>query len=163
MKNSHETYFAAAAKEAEKAICLRAKCGAVIVKNDTIIGRGFNGPATADTDKTRFAASSQKCDCIYPQSAKPKSDRTCCVHAEWRAIIDALKNSSEKTLAGSILYFTRVDGDGNILKSGEPYCTVCSRLALDTGISQFGLWHESGIRMYDTGEYNELSYQFHLK
>ncbi len=163
MKNSHETYFAAAAKEAENATCLRAKCGAVIVKNDVIIGRGFNSPATADTDKNHASKAAQKCDCVYTQSPKPKSDRTCCVHAEWRAIIEALKNSSENTLAGGALYFTRVDADGNILKSGEPYCTVCSRLALDTGISQFGLWHESGIRMYDTEEYNELSYQFHLK
>lgn len=163
MKNSHETYFAAAAKEAEKAICLRDKCGAVLVLDDVVIGRGYSGPATADTDKTRHTAGSQKCDCTYPQSAKPKSDRTCCVHAEWRAIIEALQHAPTGSLVGSALYFTRVDGDGNILKSGEPYCTVCSRLALDTGISQFGLWHESGIRMYDTEEYNELSYQFHLK
>jgi deoxycytidylate deaminase len=169
-KNPHETYFAAAAKEAEKAICLRDKCGAVVVLDDVVIGRGYSGPATAHAEKTHIAPGPQKCERDFLQSPKPKSDRTCCVHAEWRAIINAVKhvakaagNSSEETLAGSILYFTRVDADGNILKSGEPYCTVCSRLALDTGISQFALWHESGIRLYDTGEYNELSYQFHKK
>ncbi len=157
----HETCFAAAAKEAQKALCLRDKCGAVVVLNDKIIGQGFSGPAGAAVDKTKIVAAVRKCEFDFTQSPKPKSDRTCCVHAEWRAIIDAIKNV--KNLHGSILYFTRVDANGNILKSGEPYCTVCSRLALDTGISQFALWHESGVRLYDTGEYNELSYKFHAK
>lgn len=150
MKN--EEYFATASKEAEKSLCLRDKCGAIVVLEDKIIGIGFGGPANNDT-------SHRKCELNLVNSKKPKSDRTCCIHAEWRAIIDAIKN--KKDITGSILYFTRVDDKGNVLKSGEPYCTVCSRLALDNGVKHFGLWHESGIKLYDTNEYNELSYQFH--
>ncbi len=147
-----EDYFKEAGKEAEKALCLRDKCGAVVVLNGEIIGRGFNSPPNNDI-------SNRKCELNLINSKKPKSDRTCCVHAEWRAIIDAIKN--KKDIKDSTLYFTRVDSDGNLLKSGEPYCTVCSRLALDNGIKYFGLWQDLGIKLFETNEYNELSYQFH--
>lgn len=148
-----EDYFNEAATEAKKALCLRDKCGAVVVLNNKIIGRGFNAPAGNKT-------SCRKCELNLINSSKPKSDRTCCMHAEWRAILDAIKNV--KDITGSTLYFTRIDTVGNILKSGKPYCTVCSRLALDSRIELFVLWHEEGIKIYKTDEYNELSYKFHL-
>lgn len=81
------------------------------------------------------------------------------MHAEWRAIMDALQKSGD--VEGSALYFIRVDDDGNPKHSGDPYCTVCSRLALDVGISYFGLWQEDGPRMFDTKRYNDLSYDYH--
>lgn len=150
-----EFYFLEAVREAQKALCLRSKCGSVVVLNDEIIGRGYNAPPQDDITK-------RKCGLIYSTTQrKPKSDRTCCVHAEQRAIIDALVN--HKDLTGSRLYFARLDAQGNLQKSGEPYCTVCSRLALDNGVAYFGLWHESGIRMYDTKEYNDLSYAYHQR
>lgn len=148
-----EQYFEEAQKEAIQALCLRDKCGAVIVKDGVVVGRGYNGPPQ-DNLETR------KCIDEYPEKVrKPKSDRTCCVHAEWRAIINALKHSSD--LKGASLYFTRVNDKGEALPSGEPYCTVCSRLAFDAGIAYFCLNHESGVRCYETGEYNDLSYKFH--
>lgn len=150
---THEDYFIEAGKEARKALCFRAKCGAVIVLNDEIIGRGYNTPPNDDVKH-------RKCELNLVNSPKPKSDRTCCIHAEWRAICDALKN--KQNLLGSTLYFARVDENGNILKSGKPYCTVCSRLALDNKIDFFALWHEEGIKIYNTDEYNNLSYQFHF-
>ena len=152
MEHPDEFYFKEAASEAKKALCQRAKCGSVVVLNDEIIGRGYNAPPLNKTENCQ-------CESGYRDSPKPKSDRTCCMHAEWRSIIDALKKQGD--LAGAKLYFTRVDDSGDILFSGEPYCTVCSRLALDTGIAGFGLWHESGIKMYKTDEYNRLSYEFH--
>jgi deoxycytidylate deaminase len=142
-----------ATEVAKKALCLDHKCGAVIVKNDELIGKGYNAPPL-DDPKNRTCLSE------YSKTSKPKFDRTCCMHAEWRAIIDALKNHPEK-IAGSSLYFSRVEDHGQIKKSGEPYCTVCSRFALDTGISYFLLWQEKGIASYPTDEYNKLSYDFH--
>lgn len=140
-----------AAKVAKQALCLRAKCGTVIVNNNEVIGFGYNAPPL-DKEENRT--------CLQEFGpGKPKYDKTCCMHAEWRAIMDALKKNSEK-LNGSKLYFTRVDEQGNIKKSGKPYCTVCSRLALDVGISEFLLWHEAGICSYPTDEYNKLSYQY---
>jgi deoxycytidylate deaminase len=144
-------YMNEAAQLAKRALCLRAKCGTVIVKDGEIVGAGYNAPPL-DKEENRT--------CLREFSpGKPKYDRTCCMHAEWRAITDALKRNPDK-LKGSQLYFTRVDEKGNIKKSGKPYCTVCSRLALDSGISEFLLWHEEGICSYPTDEYNKLSYQY---
>ncbi len=149
-----EEYMREAAQEASKALCLRDKCGSVVVLDGEIIGRGYNAPPQDDI-------SQRKCELDLVESTKPKSDRTCCVHAEWRALMDGVKN--KKDISGATLYFTRVDGEENILKSGKPYCTICSRLALDLRLSYFVLWHEEGIKKYDTKTYNDLSYQFHLQ
>lgn len=140
-----------AAKVAERALCLKAKCGTVIVSGNEIIGRGYNAPPL-DKEENRT------CDKDFGVG-KPKYDRTCCIHAEWRAIMDALAHNPDK-IKGSKLYFTRVDATGNIKKSGKPYCTVCSRLALDSGIETFALWHEEGICDYPTPEYDRLSYEY---
>ncbi len=149
-------WFNIAAKSAQKSLCLRDKCGAAIVLNGKVIAEGYNAPPQDSLDN-------QKCGYDFPVAhrKKPKSDCTCCMHAEWRAIMDALKAGVD--LAGSTLYFTRVDDQGQILFSGEPYCTVCSRLALDAGISFWALWHDPEPMLYDAQEYNDLSYAFHLK
>ena len=147
-----EKYFELARQEAVKAGCLRDKCGAVVVMDCIVVGAGYNGPPSG-------AEANRKCDLELTSSSKPKADRTCCVHAEWRAIIDAIQN--KKDITGSTLYFTRVDNAGVIKKSGQPYCTVCSRLALDTGVRYFALWQEEGIKLFDTKDYNDLSYKFH--
>lgn len=140
-----------AAELAKRATCHRAKCGTVIVANNTIIGRGYNAPPL-DNEANRT------CD-VKPGPGKPKYDRTCCVHAEWRAILDAVGHHP-KEIIGSTLYFTRVNERGEIKKSGQPFCTVCSRLALDAGVAKFVLWHEAGIAEYPTAEYNTLSYHY---
>lgn len=152
---THEEWFEEARRVASHALCDRDKCGAVIVQNDVIIGSGYNAPPQDDLHN-------KKCHLDLVLSDKPKSDRTCCVHAEWRAILDAVKKS--KDLHGSTLYFTRVKTDGSIAPAnGVPYCTVCSRLALETGISFFALYTKEGVVIYNTKEFNELSYLFHQK
>src|SRR3989338_4103985 len=107
-----------AAEVAGRALCHRAKCGTIIVKGGQIIGAGYNAPPL-DNEENRT------CNKEFGPG-KPKYDRTCCVHAEWRAIMDALKRNTEK-IKGSKLYFTRVDENGQIKKTGRPHCTVCSR------------------------------------
>lgn len=140
-----------AAKVAENALCLNAKCGTVIVKDGEIIGKGYNAPPL---DKEENRTCNQD---LGP--GKPKFDRTCCMHAEWRAIFDSARTNSEK-LRGSKIYFARLDEKGLMKKVGRPFCTVCSRFALDSGISKFVLWHTEGICEYLTDEYNRLSYQY---
>ena len=80
-------------------------------------------------------------------------------HAEQRAIINALKKNLDK-LTDSILYFIRLDNNNNPQVAGKPYCTICSKLALDTGIKEFILVHEEGIKLYNTEEYNSISYEY---
>lgn len=148
----HEDYFRAAQAVAQKATCHRAQCGAVIVSQDgRIIGKGYNAPPGGDE-------SQRMCDVPLDQSIKQNNDKTCCVHAEWNAIIDALKHHGD-LVNGATLYFMRVDDQGEFTEAGQPYCTVCSRLALESGLKTFGLWNE-GPEMIDTATYNIRSYEY---
>ena len=141
-----------AAVLAASSSCKRKKCGSIIVSNDKIIGKGFNSPP---------GNLKSQCRCLLDKEMLNKNvtDKTCCVHAEQRAIMDALKNNPQK-IKGSTLYFTRVDSEGKIEKSGKPYCTICSKMSLDAGVGEFVLWHEEGICAYNTEEYNKLSFDF---
>lgn len=98
------------------------------------------------------------CDVQLDKSIKQNNDKTCCVHAEWNAIIDALQNHP-KEIKGSTLYFMRVNDEGEFTEAGEPYCTVCSRLALQSGIETFGLWN-GGPEMIAATDYNVKSYAY---
>lgn len=148
---NHEMYFGQAIAEARKSMCERRKCGSVIVSlAGEIIGRGFGSPPADD-------ASQRRCERKHELDPGFKSDKTCCIHAEWRAILDALRHHPAK-IEGAALYFAAVDEEGEHVFAGAPYCTICSKMALDVGLSWFGLWHETGIRMYDTREYNDLSF-----
>lgn len=145
-------FFQAAARIAAQATCQRARCGAVIVKDGEIIGQGFNGPALGREDQ-------RTCQLQHDLSIKPTYDKTCCIHAEWRAIVDALRRNSAK-ITGATLYFMRIDDTGNFTDAGLPYCTTCSRLTLESEVDYFALWNNGGADMYDAGEYNLKSYEF---
>lgn len=147
-------YIAKATKVAQNATCKRSRCGSVIVQLDEIIGSGFNSPPKNIEEQRRCSSSKD----LYH---KKVTDKTCCIHAEQRAIMDALRKNPDK-LSGSRLYFIRLDDNGNPSKAGAPYCTICSKMALDVGIKEFVLWHDKGVCVYDTREYNTLSCQFGL-
>ena len=150
--NIHKQFFTVAGTIVSESACYQVRCGSVIVAKDkTVIGRGYNAPPLGDE-------SQRQCAATYQSDKKPKSDKTCCIHAEWNAILDALAHHPDK-IVGSTLYFMRVDSDGEFTQAGQPYCTVCSRLALQSGIKTFGLWN-NGPQMIDTKQYNVLSYDY---
>jgi deoxycytidylate deaminase len=146
-----EEFMGKAVIIAKDALCLRSKCGSIIIKDNEIIGKGFNSPP--------YNLENQRCLNEKSQYDNKITDKTCCVHAEQRAIMDALAKNSEK-LKDSVLYFIRLDENGNKSFAGKPYCTICSKMALDVGIKEFVLWHEEGICSYNTKEYNDLSFGF---
>lgn len=150
-----QIFFKEAAKIALMATCTHARCGCVVVSDEGhIIGSGYNAPPLGLENQ-------RMCRHEGFNDLKPKYDKTCCVHAEWNAIIDALKNNPDK-INGSTLYFMRISEDGGFTDAGKPFCTVCSRLALQSGIRYFGLW-DGSPKIYDTKDYNKLSYDFHTK
>lgn len=141
-----------ASEAAINSTCERSRCGSIIVKDNEIIGEGFNSPPQDNEGQRR-------CACSKDSYHKKVTDKTCCVHAEQRAIMDTLKNNPGKII-GSRLYFIRLDENGCMSKAGKPYCTICSKMALDSGIKEFVLWHENGVCVYETDEYNALSYLY---
>lgn len=148
-----DTYFLAAAEEASKATCNKAHCGTVIVKDGEIIGRGYNSPPLEDE-------SQRTCGEVWDFTKKPRYDLTCCMHAEWRAILDACKRNPDK-ISGSRLYFIRLAENGSREEAGKPFCTVCSRLALDSGVAEFVLWNKGQAEVHKTTGYNKESYEYH--
>ena len=146
-----ERFFSLAQEQAKKSTCSRRRCGAVLVRGGRLIGMGFNSPPGN-------LESQRRCDSKKSGLHKKVTDKTCCVHAEQRAIIDALENRGEIT--GSFLYFTSVDEQGNRIDSGAPYCTLCSKLALDTEVAFWILEKEEGVAAYSAEEYNELSFDY---
>jgi deoxycytidylate deaminase len=153
MSLNHRKYFKEAALVASRALCNRARCGAVVVsKEGRVIGKGYNAPPLEDELQ-------RQCNQVFDITIKPKSDKTCCVHAEWNAILDAVRNYPEQ-MQGSFLYFMRVDNEGAFTDAGSPYCTACSRLALQSGVKMFGLWN-ARPQMIDTKKYNLVSYNFY--
>ena len=137
---------------AKNSTCEKSKCGSIILKNNKIIGKGFNSPPK-DSESQRRCQNSKE---TYHNKI---TDKTCCVHAEQRAIIEVLKKNPEK-IKNSTLYFIRLGKEGNKSFAGKPYCTHCSKLALDVGIVGFVLWHEKGICIYDIEEYNDLYFGY---
>lgn len=145
-------FYRLAAEVAKKSTCRQSHCGSVIVKDGQVIGEGYNSPPL-DKEENR------RCGWPYRQDVKPRFDKTCCIHAEWRAILDACKRHPQE-ISGSRLYFMRLDDQGVMTRSGEPYCTTCSRLAMESGIAEFSLWQEQGIAVWPTDEYDRVSYEF---
>jgi deoxycytidylate deaminase len=151
----HEKFLNLRADVAKRSLCLRSKCGAIIVQDGIVIAEGYNGPPGDDL-------SNRKCDIEFPvvNRRKPKTDCSCCVHAEARAIKNALR--AGHSLIGSTMYFIRVDDQGNKLFSGVPYCVSCSKLALDEKIAYWVLNHTFRDNAYGAKNYNDLSFDYHL-
>ena len=147
-----EKYFELAWEIAQNATCERSKCWCVIVKNDKIIWQWWNTPPH-DLEWQR------RCTCDKNSYHRKVTDKTCCIHAEQSALFDALRNHPDE-LEWSTLYFMRLDKNNKPSKSWKPYCTICSKSALELWVKEFVLYHEEGITAYDTQEYNTLSYQY---
>ncbi len=143
-------YLEESANVALNSLCYRSKCGSVIVKNKEIIGKGFNSPPK-----------NKVLECCFKDDLPEdfKSSKTCCICAEQRAIINALRNNPKK-INNSRIYFIRLNKQENKIPAGKPYCTICSKMALDVGISEWALLHDKGICIYDSEEYNQISFGF---
>lgn len=134
-----------------QATCQRSQCGAIIVKNQQIIGRGWNSPP-GNLERQRR--------CTRKNELRPgfKSDRTCCIHAEQRAITDALIHFANE-LPGADMYFYRLGADQNP-EITRPYCTICSKAILDAGLARIALYRPSGWQWYDAKDYNDISFNY---
>jgi deoxycytidylate deaminase len=142
-------WFDKCAEVASRSLCRRALCGSIIVKGDELLAEGFNSPPQ-NKDEYRT------CRNEYDIPRGFRHDRTCCIHAEQRAIQNALK--AGKDLAGSRIYFVAVDSEGNKIMTTDLKCTICSRAVLDAGIAEFAFFTAEGLCVYEPAEVDALSY-----
>jgi deoxycytidylate deaminase len=149
-------FFALAQDIAKDSLCKNAKCGAVVSCGDEYVSRASNGPPGGRVECSW---------CDQKDIRGTPTDKTCCVHAEDRAVKTALVSRGEVRdrqlyLPSSKLYFMRVSDKGDMTFANDPYCTICSKSVLDVGISEIFLSHEEGIVAYQTPFYNDLSMTF---
>lgn len=119
--NTNLYYLNIAKMVGEKSTCLRRKFGAIIVKNNVIMGTGFNGAARGCTHCNEIG-------CLRDKLEIPKGQRyELCrsVHAEQNAIIN-----SSGDIIGGVLYIA-CNTDDYI----EP-CIMCKRVILNAQLSK---------------------------
>lgn len=130
-------YLAIAKKVSEASKCLRSNFGTVIVRDDMIIGTGYNGPARK-VDECRVC---RRADCKsgegYPKCIA--------VHAEANGIIQA---GGRAGCLGATMYL----GSHNRVYNGTRYndymgdfpCNNCARLIINSGIEWLVQEEEEG-------------------
>ena len=130
---SWDQYFLNITRQvAERSTCLRAKVGAVIVRDKNILATGYNGAPAGLPHCTDVG-------CLVYRSETPTGDveencyRT--IHAEINAIAQAAKNGS--TIRDAAIYITH-----------SP-CFHCLKVLLNTGIRRVFYEHEYKLHTLD--------------
>ncbi len=140
-------YMKIAAEVARNSKCKKSQRGVIIVKDNEIISKGYNKP--------------MKDDCCLRERIKDNSHVELCnaVHAEDMAI--GYSDNSKEQLKGARMYHIKLK-NGEMMPSGKPSCTMCSKLVQLMGL-EFVLWHEEGYTIYQPEEFNEMSFDYFLK
>lgn len=137
---------------AKRSTCLRRKFGAVLVKENTIVGTGYNGTA-------RGVVNCYEVGCIKDDMEAPSGqayDLCPAVHAEENAII----NSSRTDRIGSTLYIAGRDRNG-ILTKALP-CQRCRRKIINSQIKDVIILDEDNSPIkYDVKDYIEEDSQWY--
>ena len=131
-------YFLGIAESvAARSTCSRRKFGAVIVKENTIIGTGYNGNAKGVTNCTEVG-------CIKDMMDSPQGeayDFCPAVHAEENAII----NSNRGDRVSATLYITGLRGDGSYTMALP--CQRCQRKIINSQIQNVIIMKDDGKPM----------------
>ncbi len=117
--------------------CLRRKYGAIIVKNDSIVSTGYNGPA-------RGSINCEEVGCIKEALNLPHYsayDYCPAVHAEGNAVINAARNGS--SVLNGTLYLYGIDAKTGEAVPGMP-CPRCKRVLINVEIVEVVTIDESG-------------------
>ena len=135
MRLSWDDYFLKMAEAAcLRSTCLRARYGAVLVKNNTIISTGYNGAAAG------VRSCLERGECVREQLNIPsgKNYEIChSVHAEANAIIRA----SFDQMNDATLYIYGIQGDK--ARDGKP-CFMCWRMIFNANIGKVVFLDEEG-------------------
>lgn len=118
---------------AGRSTCLRRKFGAVVVKDNTIVGTGYNGTA-------KGVVNCYEAGCIKNELNLPQGAYDLCpaVHAEENAII----NSNRSDRIGAKLYLAGLDADGKYTYAIP--CQRCKRKIINSEIEEVVILDDTG-------------------
>ena len=126
-------YMDMAYEQAEKSVCLRAKVGAIIVKDGLVVAQGYNNVVGGVRPCKEIGCLRDELG--IPSGTRREVCRNIC--AEQLAISEAARNGVE--LDGGIAYITTYP------------CHICAKLLVSSGISEI---------IYDKDYPDELSKNF---
>jgi len=131
---------------AERSTCTRRKFGAVIVKDSTIVGTGYNGTA-------RGVVNCYEVGCIKDEMESPQGeayDYCPAVHAEENAII----NSNRSDRINATLYIAGKDRNGKLTMAVP--CQRCRRKIMNSQIKDVIIMSNEGkAHHFDVSTYAE--------
>lgn len=129
----NEYYFELAKTISLRSNCLRAKVGAIIVKNDSIISTGYVGSPRGGINCCDVG----RCKRTELGIEPGKNYEICeSIHAEQNCIINAARNGQSVLDGTMYIYFERLDGQKK--KHGSP-CLMCQRMIKNAGIKEVKL------------------------
>lgn len=128
---SKDEYYLEIAKSiGSRSPCMRKKFGAIIVRHDTIVATGYNGPP-------RGGVNCYDIGCVRDELNVPHYagyDDTCpAVHAEENCIVNAARNGAK--VLGGILYIQGVSPEDESLVESRP-CHRCRRALINAGLKE---------------------------
>ncbi|MFA5176430.1 MAG: hypothetical protein WC413_04210 [Candidatus Nanoarchaeia archaeon] len=152
--NDIKKYIEICTSIAKLSKCKKSKRGVIIVDfYGNLISQANNLPVGVDI-----------CDPCLRTNLEGGTHLELCraIHAEDYAIQSALRNNPSK-IKNSTLYHVKLDKGGEVSKfPGDPSCTSCSRIILLNEIKDVFLCGRLESYLYNSNEFNNLSYQFHL-
>jgi dCMP deaminase len=134
-------YLSIAREVSKFSKCLKGNFGAVIVKNDMILGSGYNGPA-------RGVVHCNPCRRANSRSGEGY-EKCIAVHAEENAII---QSGGRERCLGASLYLAshnRANESYNASVEGFFPCNRCARLLVNSGVYSVIFEVEGVVREFD--------------
>lgn len=152
-----EEYYLEIAKAVSKrSPCIRRRYGAIIVKDDTIVSTGYNGPA-------RKVLNCYEIGCIKDALNLPHgSSYELCpgVHAEENAVVNAARSGAN--VLGGILYIYGEDAKDNEIVDPIP-CNRCKRILINAGIEEVVMKTSGGIKKIKVSEWIKEDSENYIK
>jgi len=145
--NKDEYYLNIAKAVGKRSPCIRKQFGAIIVKNDTVVSTGYNGPA-------RGVVNCIDVGCIKNKLNIPSYtgyDYCPGVHAEENSIINAARHGV--SVIDGILYLYGQKLDDNLADEVRP-CNRCKRAIINAGIKEVVTKSSGGVmKRYKVSEW----------
>ncbi|MEW6407485.1 MAG: dCMP deaminase family protein [Patescibacteria group bacterium] len=141
-------YMGIAKQVAQRATCLRAKHGAIIVRDDQIIATGYVGAPRGCKDSLEHGF------CLRTKLGIPHGHRyELCrsVHAEMNAIINAAR-AGVSLLAGDMYIYSERLPDHKILDALP--CFICKKMIINAGLNRvIGITKSGKPKIYNVADW----------